>query len=507
MIDTLASTFAEALLASTLLMLLVLGIRRPVARHFGAHAAYALWALPALRLLLPPLPGIRTPIDHLLALSAAPALPLPAAAGGAGTLTPVPAPTVSVAAVSPDWPHVLMVVWFAGVALWMLWQTWRYQRFLASALARATLLMRTEAADVLVSDAVAGPLATGIRHPRIFVPVDFHSRYAPAERALALRHEGAHHARGDILANVAGLAVLALHWWNPIAHIAWRAFRADQEVACDATVLAGANADDRHNYGRAMLKSAASSVPVAASAMNAKTQLKERITMMKHHDLPVGRRLWGVAGTAAIIVGGLVLTAAGAPPTPAAVPAPPMAPAPVATLAPPAPPAPPSAVAAPAPPAAPTRQIRTLIIKDGKVIENSNGTAAVIAIPDDAKAGDKTGRKTRQIVMIRHGDGPADADIDAMLGDGTADAGDKVVRKIIVKCAPETGDASGTTGCGKLDLAAINPDIRESLAVARKSIEASAGLSDAQRRAALEGLDEALREMSEPAKGTPTRGQ
>lgn len=496
MIDTLASAFAETLLASTLLMVLVLGIRRPVARHFGANAAYALWALPALRLLLPPLPGLRAPIDRLLALLAAPFAPLPAAAGGAGTFTPVPAPTVSVAAVSPDWPQLFLIIWLAGVALWIVWQVWRYHRFLAAALDRATLLMRTETADVLVSDAVAGPLATGIRHPRIFVSADFHSRYTPAERALALRHEGAHHARGDILANVAGLTVLALHWWNPIAHIAWRAFRVDQELACDATVLAGANADDRHNYGRAMLKSAASSVPVAASAMNAKTQLKERITMMKHHDLPARRRHLGLAGTAAIVAGGLVLTAAGAPPAPAAAPMPPAPPAPVAAVVPPAPPAPPSA------PAAPTRQIRTLIIKDGKVISNNGDSTSVITIPGDGKTDAKAGTKTKRIMLVRRGDSPKDGDLAAFINDATTDATDKAMKRIIVSCAP--GD---TPDCDTAQFASIGPGIRESLAAARKSIETTAGLSDEQRRDALEGLDEALREMSAPSRDAPTPGR
>ncbi len=50
----------EALAASTLLMGLALLIRRPVREAFGPQIAYALWALPLLRLLLPPLPaGLR----------------------------------------------------------------------------------------------------------------------------------------------------------------------------------------------------------------------------------------------------------------------------------------------------------------------------------------------------------------------------------------------------------------------------------------------------------------
>ena len=47
----------EALIGATLLMLLVLAVRKPVARLWGAHMAYALWALPALRMVLPALPG------------------------------------------------------------------------------------------------------------------------------------------------------------------------------------------------------------------------------------------------------------------------------------------------------------------------------------------------------------------------------------------------------------------------------------------------------------------
>ncbi|MEG8053881.1 M56 family metallopeptidase [Sphingomonas aerolata] len=43
-------------MASTLLMLVVLLVRAPVRRAFGAQVAYALWALPVLRLVLPSMP-------------------------------------------------------------------------------------------------------------------------------------------------------------------------------------------------------------------------------------------------------------------------------------------------------------------------------------------------------------------------------------------------------------------------------------------------------------------
>lgn len=45
----------DTLLATSALLLLVLLIRTPVARHFGASTAYFLWALPAARLFMPTL--------------------------------------------------------------------------------------------------------------------------------------------------------------------------------------------------------------------------------------------------------------------------------------------------------------------------------------------------------------------------------------------------------------------------------------------------------------------
>ena len=49
------SWLVDTLLATGALIALVLVLRRPVARLFGAGLAYALWALPLLRLILPPL--------------------------------------------------------------------------------------------------------------------------------------------------------------------------------------------------------------------------------------------------------------------------------------------------------------------------------------------------------------------------------------------------------------------------------------------------------------------
>lgn len=342
---------AESVVASALLMAVVLALRAPVARTFGTRAAYALWALPALRLFLPSLPGWRglfVPVFHIGPEHSVVGLVEPAEAARLAADVPLPYPP----APAVDWPIALLALWLAGALLWFGWQMLRYRLFLARALAAATLLTRECGVDVLVTPHVDGPVAAGILRKRIFLPLDFLTRYAPAERRLALLHEGAHHDRGDLLANLAALGVLALHWFNPLAHLAYRRFRADQELACDATVLADIGMAERHAYGSALLKSASARMPGVACALSHKEELKRRLRTMARPGSGVART-WAGLGVVAIAAGiGLVATASGqerpmplhsvAPTAPVAPLRPALPVAPVAPVAPPAPLPPPA---------------------------------------------------------------------------------------------------------------------------------------------------------------------
>lgn len=313
----------QTLVSSALLAAIVLMVRTSVARRFGPRIAYALWLLPALRMVLPPLPGWRQlyfPMfaisrnqahiglmspDELVRMSKTMAI----APAAAGHVEP-PSPVIEAIHTLPL-GTILLALWLGGAALCFAWQMARYYRFLDAALCGARLLTRECGIDVLISAGVDGPVASGIVKRRIFLPADFMTRYVPDERRLALVHEAAHHDRFDIVANFVALALLSLHWFNPIAQRVYRAFRADQELACDATVLANAKAGDRHAYGSAMLKSASGRMPAIACALSHKAQLKERIGMMARKPVSLGQLLCGAALAMATIGGGLVLTASG----------------------------------------------------------------------------------------------------------------------------------------------------------------------------------------------------
>jgi hypothetical protein len=103
----------------------------------------------------------------------------------------------------------------------------------------------------------------------------------------------------------------ALHWFNPAAWLAFRAFRADQELSCDAAVTSGAGAESRADYARALVKSASRPGLIAACPLNHADQLKRRLKMMNRHKQNRARLFGGAAVTAGLIVASMALGAPG----------------------------------------------------------------------------------------------------------------------------------------------------------------------------------------------------
>jgi beta-lactamase regulating signal transducer with metallopeptidase domain len=289
--------------ATTLALLLVLAVRLPVARTCGAGWAYSLWLLPLLQPLLIALQGFGGSVSNVLP---DPVIILPAVAGAAASSPSSGGPG--------QWVPLLLALWAEGAAVFLLVQLIAYRRLLgrlgAEPFAEEPVV---GGIPVIESEAVDGPLALGLLRPRIAVPAGFTLRYTPAERRLALAHELVHHRRGDIWWNLAALILLALNWFNPIAWIAFRACRADQELACDAAVTRRAAPSDRHAYAHALVKSASRPGLIGACPLHHADQLKRRLKMMNHHRKSLGRSIGGGVAAAAVVLGGALLTpAAGA---------------------------------------------------------------------------------------------------------------------------------------------------------------------------------------------------
>ena len=293
---------ATALTASTALMVLVLVVRAPVRRSVGPRLGYALWALPAIRMMLPPLPTTMVP-----------GLPVAGAATrGMSVLFVGPRGAMG----TPEVPNLsaldqsLLAVWLLGAVA--VFATYAVRHWLFCRRLRATSAAFGQVGDIpIIAADVDGPLAFGVFRRFIVVPRGFAQSFRADERDLALAHEHAHHRRGDLLANWASLVVLAVHWWNPVAWVAIRAFREDQECAADAHVLADRAPGAVALYARVLVKAAGIGA-LPACNLNPRANLKGRLMILAQK--PMSNRRIGAGSAALVLAGSIALAATAATP-------------------------------------------------------------------------------------------------------------------------------------------------------------------------------------------------
>ena len=293
------------LLATSGLILLVLLIREPVRRHFGARVAYGLWLIPAARLLMP---TITHTVERPVIMTVSPRLMSSQVSIEPMLLAKVAPPETSLIEQMGGWPTILLTLWL-GVAIGLFVARMKAFRLERSAiLAEATEIGRIGSIRLVRSPEVSGPLAFGVFDRVIAVPADFERLFDQYERHLALEHELAHHRSGDLVANFFAFVLLCLQWFNPLAWVAHAAFRFDQEAACDARVLDKAKAYDRADYGRAIAKAASGRALLFASALDRRKTLHRRLKSMLSNPT-AGRRLTGRLMVVLAVAVALPLTA------------------------------------------------------------------------------------------------------------------------------------------------------------------------------------------------------
>jgi len=293
------------LLATSGLIVLVLLIREPVRRHFGARVAYGLWLLPVARLLMP---TITHTVERPVTMTVSPRLMISQVSVEPMLLSNVAPPEASLIDQMGGWPTILVVLWI-GVALGLFAARMNaFRRERSAILAGASQLGRIGSIRLVRSSEVSGPLAFGIFDRVIAVPAEFERLYDDYERRLALEHELAHHRSGDLIVNLFAFVLLCLQWFNPLAWVAHAAFRFDQEAACDARVLDKVNGHDRADYGRAIAKAASGRALLFASALDRRNTLHRRLKSMLSNPT-AGRRLTGRLMVVLAVAVALPLTA------------------------------------------------------------------------------------------------------------------------------------------------------------------------------------------------------
>jgi TonB family protein len=286
------AALVRANLAASVAILLVLVLRRPARRRFGALAAYALWLVVPACAAASFLPA-PTPTQALAPVT------LLAGAAAKGT--------ASLVRQAPDLGAILVAAWLAGAALMLGVLALRQARFLRT-LGRL-VPVEADPSMVRAERSGFGPAVIGALRPRIVLPGDFDQRFAGEARQVVLTHERVHLARGDAAINALAAGLRCLAWFNPLVHLAVRRMQVDQEIACDAAVVAR-HPHARRLYAETLLDTllVSRSVPFGCHWPAAGVHpLKERVAMLQSNPVTPLRKALGAA-----MVGAVALVGAGA---------------------------------------------------------------------------------------------------------------------------------------------------------------------------------------------------
>lgn len=192
---------------------------------------------------------------------------------------------------------VLAALWLAGAAGMALYAGISYMRLCGRV--RTAVLLRD---NIFCTESAPSPFLLGLVRPRVYLPFGM----AQAAQEAAVAHEQAHIRRGDHWWKLAGFAVLALHWMNPLMWLAYALLCRDIELACDESVIRKMDAGRRADYSEALLMCSAESgrgahpltlrvCPLTFSEGAVKTRIKAVL----HYRKPA---VWLVAAAAAACV-------------------------------------------------------------------------------------------------------------------------------------------------------------------------------------------------------------
>lgn len=269
-------------LTVSLAALVPLILRRLMKKRYPARMVCVVWAILALRLLIPvQLTLPQAPVQVMPRTSyvvqsdqtAFRQAGLPVVQNPTRWVTGTQAQTLSAADTGTvktvDITDILLTLWLAGVISCILWQGIGYYRLIRSlkgksrSVERADLhtILQEQCADLVidreiplrVSAAADCPMLAGFIHPTLYLPDE---RISRTDAAFIFRHELTHYKHGDLWLKLLLLAARCLHWFNPLVHLIARFAQEDIEAACDDAVVRGHDGAYRRAYGETILRSA-----------------------------------------------------------------------------------------------------------------------------------------------------------------------------------------------------------------------------------------------------------
>lgn len=321
----------EWIVTSSVLILVILALRFVLKGKISLRLQYGLWALVALRLLIPF--GIDSRISIMNFI------PKPVVLEQAVEYTGYRLPDPAIPEIDPSLPaqqqqaqvqqnqtvlkqeienakertgtHVTMETlllwgWIAGMTVTGLVLLGTNLHF-ASRLRRSRIAVSLPEYPLPVykSSCIPTPCLFGLFSPTVYLTTDLDMQRFDH----VLTHEKTHWQHKDHIWSGLRCVCLVLHWYNPLVWIAASLSKQDAELACDEAVLRKLGDTQRTAYGKTLIemsciKQDAGSLFITATTMlTSKKSLKERISMIAQKPKTAIITLIAVLLVAAVAVG------------------------------------------------------------------------------------------------------------------------------------------------------------------------------------------------------------
>lgn len=142
--------------------------------------------------------------------------------------------------------------------------------------------------NIFLCEGITTAFLTGFLHPRIYLPASLSGEC----RQQVLIHEKMHIRRLDFLWKPLGFLLLSIYWFQPLLWVAYHFFCKDIEYACDEAVIEKMSKEERITYTETLLAlsvnpKASFVSPVCFAESDVRKRLKEIVRYRKSTKLTV----------------------------------------------------------------------------------------------------------------------------------------------------------------------------------------------------------------------------
>ena len=294
------------------------GRKRASFRHALLACMFAvLLALPLVSAVAPP---IRIAVRLMQARNLPAAAARPGSAGAPVAMRMSGVPPVSRPTARPV-SDLLVAAWIAGIVMFLLpigvglrqvrrlrrsGLPWQHGQSVVNRLACDAGIRRR--IDVLLHEALPGPMTCGSMRPAIVLPVDAPSWDAEDVNRAAV-HELEHVKRRDWVIHCAARTVCAMYWFHPLVWMAWRRLELEAERSCDDAVLARSEPTAYADQLVAIAQRLSTAAKSPLLAMASRADLSARVSAVLDSGQRRGRAgascVAVASAVAAVLVGGV----------------------------------------------------------------------------------------------------------------------------------------------------------------------------------------------------------